>query len=104
MRSLIDSMIEISQSAGPGCLVLCHKGKPMFFQGKEMKKSSYALRGASSAEDALTATHYLDKQTGVTIDGKSAFEFMPVHYKGFKAKPFILLRDQKTCLHVLKER
>lgn len=102
MRSLIDSMIEIAQSTNAACLVLCHKGKPAYFNGKEVRKTSYALRGASAAEDALTATHYLDREAGVTVDGKPAFRLEPTHYKGVKAKPFILLRDTKSCLHTLK--
>ena len=102
MRSLIDSMIEISTSTGAACLVLGHQGKPQFFQGKQMKRSSYATRGASATEDALTAVHYLDKQAGVTIDGCPVYELRPIHFKGSKAATFHLLRDPRTCRHTLR--
>ena len=102
MRSLIDAMIEISTSTGAACLVLGHQGKPQFFQGKQMKRSSYATRGASSTEDALTAVHYLDRESGVTIDGCPVYELKPVHFKGTKAASFHLLRDPKSCRHTLR--
>lgn len=101
MRTLIDAMIEISQSTGAACLVLGHQGKPTFFQGKQIKRTTYATRGASSVEDALTATHYLDRETGATINGCPVYELRPVHYKGLKASPFKLMRDPKTCRHTL---
>ena len=102
MRTLIDAMIEIAQSTGAACLVLAHQGKPTFFQGKMMKRSSYATRGASSSEDAMSGVHYLDREAGVSIDGKPVFELKPVHWKGWKQKPFLLLRDTKTMRHTLK--
>lgn len=101
MRSLIDAMIEISTSTGASCLVLGHQGKPQFFQGKQMKRTSYATRGASSSEDAMTAVSYLDKEVGVTINGSSMYVLTPIHFKGIKASPFKLLRDPKTLRHTL---
>lgn len=102
MRSLVDAMIEIANSTGASCLILGHQGKPTYFQGKVIKKTSYATRGASSSEDAMTAVHYLDKATGVTIDGKSLYELKPIHFKGYKANTFNLLRDPRTLRHTLK--
>lgn len=102
MRSLIDTMIEIASSTGAACLILGHQGKPQFFQGKQMRRSAYATRGASSSEDAMTAVHYLDKQAGVTINGCPLYELRPIHFKGLKVGPFKLLRDPKTCLHTLQ--
>ena len=102
MRSVIDSMIEICASTGAACLVLGHQGKPQFFQGKVMKRQSYGARGASATEDSLTAVHYLDREAGMIVDGKPVFELRPVHYKGYKAKPYHILRDPKTMRHTYK--
>ena len=102
MRSLVDAMIEIGTSTGAACLILGHQGKPTYFQGKQIKRTSYATRGASGSEDAMSAVHYLDKATGVTIDGKSLYELVPTHFKGYKQSKFNLLRDPKTLRHTLK--
>lgn len=101
MRTLVDSMIEISQSTGAACLILGHQGKPTFFQGKHIKRSTYATRGASSSEDAMSAVHYLDREDGVKVNGQSVFSLRPVHFKGYKAPTFKLLRNSKTCVHTL---
>ena len=103
MRSLVDSMIEIAQSTGAACLILGHQGKPMYFQGRQVKKTSYATRGASAAEDAMTAVHYLERESGVSVNGCQVFELRPTHFKGFKSKPFKLLRDARTCRHTLSK-
>src|SRR3990167_11476645 len=87
MRSLVDAMIEIASSTGAACLILGHQGKPQFFQGKQVKRTSYATRGASATEDAMTAVHYLDNQPGVTVNGKQMYELKPIHFKGFKSSP-----------------
>ena len=102
MRSLVDAMIEIASSTGAACLILGHQGKPQFFQGKQVKRTSYATRGASATEDAMTAVHYLDSMPGVTVNGKPMFELKPIHYKGYKAPAFNILRDPKTLRHTLK--
>ncbi len=101
VRHVIDSMIEIAQSTNAACLILGHQGKPQFFQGKQLKKTVYATRGASAAEDAMTAVHYLDREAGVTIDHKEVFVLRPIHYKGEKAGSFKLLRDKKTVRNTL---
>ena len=100
-RHVVDSMIEIAQSTGAACLILGHQGKPTFFQGKQIKKTIYATRGASASEDSMTAVHYLDRETGVTIDNKSVYTLSPIHYKAVKSKPFKLLRDSVTCRNTL---
>ena len=102
MRSLIDTMIEISVSTGAACLVLGHQGKPTIFQGRQVKRHSYATRGASATEDAMTAVHYLDRSQGQYIgDGNEMYELRPIHFKGLKSKPFQLVRDKETCRHTL---
>lgn len=101
MRNLVDTMVEIAGSTGAACLVLGHQGKPIMFQGRAVKRGSYATRGASATEDAMSAVHYLDKLSGVSVAGNSVFELRPVHYKGRRQPPFQLIRDRDTCLHTL---
>ena len=101
MRQIIDAFIEIAQSTDAACLVLGHQGKPTFFQGKQIKKTLYATRGASAAEDAMTGVLYLDREQGTSIDGKDVYLLKPVHWKGFKAPTFTLLRDKKTVRNIL---
>ena len=101
MRNLIDTMIEIAGSTGAACLILGHQGKPTLFQGRQIKRTSYATRGASATEDALTAVHYLDKVDGAKIGKREVFTLKPIHYKGFKQPPFKLVRDHETFRHTL---
>jgi RecA-family ATPase len=101
MRNLIDTMIEIGSSTGAACLILGHQGKPQMFQGREMKRASYATRGASATEDAMAAVHYLDKMPNAEYNGNPLFKLRPVHYKGFRKPAFNLVRDRKTCRHFL---
>lgn len=101
MRTLVDAMIEIAQSTGAACLILGHQGKPQFVQGRPVRRGSYATRGASATEDALTAVHYLEKIHGVSFGGDSVFHLVPIHWKGIKHKPFQLRRDSETCRHTL---
>jgi hypothetical protein len=104
MRNLVDTMIEIATSAGAGCLILGHQGKPQIFQGRPVKRTNYATRGASSTEDAMTAVHYLDRLSGATFSGNPIFEMRPVHYKGYKRESFYLVRDRDTCRHTLRDK
>lgn len=104
MRNLIDTMIEIAQSTGAACLVLGHQGKPAFVNGHKVRKSSYATRGASSSEDAMTAVHYLDRVPNVKFGRNEVFELRAIHYKGIKPKPFQLIRDATTCRQTLVTR
>lgn len=101
MRNLIDTMIEIAQSTGAACLVLGHQGKPIIFQGRTIRRSSYATRGASSTEDSLTAVHYLNPLDGQKFGKNDVFELRPIHFKGRKRSPFKIIRNSVTCKHVL---
>ena len=97
MRHLIDTMIEIANSTGAACLVLGHQGKPTMHQGRAVKRTKYAARGASAVEDALTAVHYMEHLDGQEIGDSDSYEIRPIHFKGTKAKPFKLVRDRETC-------
>lgn len=101
MRNLIDSMTEIATSTGASCLVLGHQGKPLIFQGRQIKRGQYATRGASATEDAMAAVHYLDKVPNAKVQGNAVFELRPVFYKGKRRPPFQLIRDHDTCRHTM---
>ena len=101
MRHLIDSMIDIARDVGAACLVLGHQGKAQLVRGEYRSRSSYATRGASSIEDALTAVLYLNRKEG-SIGGRDLFEITPKHYKGKRSrKSFQLLRDRETLRQTL---
>lgn len=101
MRGLVDTMIEIAQSTGAACLVLGHQGKPIIHEGRQVKRYTYATRGASAVEDSLTAVHYLEKLENHVFNGNDVHSLKPIHYKGKKLRPFKLMRDKETCRHTL---
>ena len=101
MRALVDTMIDIAQSTGAGCLVLAHQGKPQMHQGQEFSRATYATRGASATEDAFTAVHYLNHIPGQKEGSNDVYSLKPTHFKGRKAKLFRLMRDNETCRHTL---
>ena len=102
MRNLIDTMIEIAESAGAACLVLGHQGKPKFTsEGHKIQKNAYATRGASGTEDALTAVHYLERCEGELFNQCPVYRLRAVHYKGRKHPPFKFYRDNETCRQIL---
>lgn len=102
MRTLIDAMIEISQSTGAACLILGHKGKPTLIEGKPIRRAKYGTRGASAQEDAMTAVHYLEKTGRRTKGNEQIFALKPIHFKGEKRSPFHIVRNQKDLTHTLK--
>lgn len=105
MRLLIEAMIAIARANQAACLILGHQGKPQHLSGgRPARRTSYATRGASAAEDAMTAVHYLSARPGETYNGHPIFELRPVHYKGAKQAPFVLVRDRETCRHRLRPR
>lgn len=101
MRNLVDSMTEIATSTGASCLILGHQGKPLIFQGREIKRGAYATRGASATEDAMAAVHYLSKIPNTQVAGNTVFELRPVFYKGRRQPAYQLIRDHDTCRHTI---
>ena len=95
MRLLVDTMIDIARETGAGCLVLGHQGKPTLIHGELRSRDSYATRGASSIEDALTAVLYLNAKSEPVGD-RDVYEIVQRRFKGRKIKPFQLLRDRDT--------
>jgi len=102
MRTLIDSMSTIAQLNGAACLILSHMGKPrMDESGAEIRRTSYAMRGASSQEDALTHVFYL-RSTRLLKSQRDTFELSVRKFKGNPSKDaFRLERDPETKRHSL---
>ena len=108
MRTLIDAMSLVATKNQAACLILSHMGKPRLDdQGGEVRRSSYAMRGASSQEDSLTHVFYLRKAITVKQQ-KSLLEHYDLAVRKFKGSPsndvFRLERDPETKRNVLKVR
>lgn len=105
MRLLLDTMSLIAQNAGAASMILAHQGKPqMDNYGKEHKRRSYAIRGASAIEDAATNIFYMGR--GEAGDIKSGdgvpIEITTRKYKGEAPTEYQLLRDPTTLTHTLR--
>lgn len=105
MRTLIDSMSLIATKTGAACLILSHMGKPkMDDAGNEVRRQSYAMRGSSAQEDALTHVFYLRKAMQVKQQHADAERF-DLSIRKFKGNPssevFRLQRDGETKRNTL---
>lgn len=106
-RLVLDTMSLIAQSANASCLVLAHQGKPMMDKtGNEHQRKSYAIRGASSIEDAATNIFYLSRATGESAaagaaGGEKVFELICRKYKGEAPERYRMLRDSARLTHTL---
>ena len=101
MRTLIDSMSLIATRNGAACLILSHMGKPkMDDTGAEIRRTSYAMRGSSAQEDALTHVFYLRKALAVKQQKTEDGERFDLSIRKFKGNPssdiFKLGRDPET--------
>lgn len=105
MRVLLDTISMISQSAGAACMVLAHQGKPMMDTfGKEVRRQTYAIRGASGLEDSATHIFYMGRASNQTIEtetGGQVFELVNRKYKGIAPPKHTLLRNKETLTHTL---
>ena len=99
MRLLLDTMSLVAQNVGASCLVLAHQGKPQMDKfGKENARKSYAIRGASSAEDAATNIFYMGKtntESGLIVT------LTKRKYKGIAPDEYKLGRNPETLVHSL---
>lgn len=105
MRTLIDSMSLIAQKNGAACLILAHMGKPkMDDGGNEIRRTTYAMRGSSAQEDALTHVFYLRKAVQVKQQ-HSGGERFDLSIRKFKGNPsnevYRLVRDPETKRNTL---
>ena len=106
MRTLIDSMSLVASKNGAACLILSHMGKPkMDDSGNEVRRQSYAMRGSSAQEDALTHVFYLRKALAVkqqNTDGTEKFDLSIRKFKGNpSAEVYKLQRDPVTKRNTL---
>ena len=106
MRTLIDSMSLIATKHGSACLILSHMGKPMMnTEGQEIRRTSYAMRGSSAQEDALTHVFYLRKALAVKQQKSEDGERFDLSIRKFKGNPssdvFKLGRNPETKRNTL---
>jgi len=95
MRHLVDAFSLLGQEQGCPVLILGHFGKPTTTkEGGEHTRTTYASRGASSAEDACTTVFYLAQ------DGAN-YVIRNRKYKGETPKPYVLTRNPATMAHTL---
>lgn len=105
MRLVLDTMSLVAQTAGAACLVLAHQGKPtMNPYGVEVKRKSYAIRGASAIEDSATNIFYMDHASAgheaiETSTGGKVYELVLRKYKGLAPPKYTLLRNNETLTH-----
>lgn len=107
MRVVLDTLGIIAQTVGASCLILAHKGKPQLGKdGTEYSRTKYAIRGASSVEDAATNIFYMDNLQGGSgaASGADAARLFSMHkrkYKGDAPDEYKLLRDRDNLTHTI---
>ena len=97
MRAVIDAMGVIT---APGAMVaLAHMGKPTYDPkaSKFIRRPSYATRGGSAIEDAVTDCFYFAHE-GAT------FRLLQRKYKGDAPSHYLLSRDEETLRHTLTSK
>ena len=100
MRTLVGSLSLVGERNGESTLILAHMGKPRIDQnGQAHQRTSYAMRGASAQEDALTHVFYFRRNTMVDQQ-QATYELTSRKFKGQSDRGKIhLLRDPKTYRH-----
>jgi RecA-family ATPase len=107
MRVVLDTMSTITQTSGASCIILAHQGKPsMGKNGEEFTRTKYAIRGASSVEDAATNIFYMGHLTGGSgaatgADASRLFSIRKRKYKGDAPDEYKLLRDRDKLTHTI---
>jgi RecA-family ATPase len=102
MRTLIGSLSLVAERNDGVALILSHMGKPRIDQnGVEHRRTSYAMRGASAQEDALTHVFYFRSNRAVDQQ-QQLFELASRKFKGQSDRGKIhLVRDPLTKRHTL---
>ncbi len=107
MRLVVQTMNDLAHNAGASCIILSHTGKPIMGKdGQEQTRKSYAIRGASSIEDAATNIFYLSKASGESAAAQQAadgqiYALTCRKYKGIAPAEYRLLRDPAKLTHTL---
>ena len=94
MRTLIGAFGLVAERNDAACIALSHMGKPRIDQnGQAHQRTSYAMRGASSQEDALTHVFYF--RCGRVVNQQlPTYELYSRKFKGQSDKGCItLVRD-----------
>lgn len=104
MRTLVGGLGLVAERTGAACLILSHMGKPRIDQnGQAHQRTSYAMRGASSQEDALTHVFYF-RHTAVVDQQDATYEFVSRKFKGESDRGKIhLVRNPITKRHTMVE-
>lgn len=99
MRACINVMEDVAD--GAALLILGHMGKPYFDQQKQRyaHRETYASRGSSAIEDAVTACFYLTQTR--TASARHAYRLSRRKYKGPAPESYTLKRDPVTNRHTL---
>jgi len=99
MRAVIQTLSDITQSAGASCIIPAHGGKATLSpEGKETKRATYMTRGASAIEDAATNIFYMHDEGGRVYNLKRR------KFKGTDTpENYRLHRDEATKTHRLLE-
>lgn len=109
MRLVLDTLSLVAQESGASSLILAHIGKPsMGKDGQEYARTKYAIRGASSVEDAATNIFYMGhlaggSQAAASQDANWLFSIKKRKYKGDAPGEYKLVRDKNRLTHSVLE-
>ena len=100
MRTCINGMEDVAGACNASLVILAHMGKPRFDQreGTYKQRGSYASRGSSSIEDAVTSCFYMKEGRG---EAGIVFRLERRKYKGDAPKIYLLKRDDTTLRQTL---
>ena len=98
MRACINAMGDVAFGNGASLLILGHMGKPSYDprEGKFKHRQTYAARGSSAIEDAVTGLYYMEHNRH---DG--GYRLTRRKYKGDAPAFYQLHRDLDTLRHTL---
>jgi RecA-family ATPase len=107
MRLVLETLSMVCQTVGASSLILAHQGKPsMGKDGQEYARTKYAIRGASSVEDAATNIFYMGQLQGNSgaatgADASRLFTVRKRKYKGEAPDEYKLLRHRDNLTHTI---
>lgn len=95
MRTLINAMATIAKANQAALMILHHMGKPWrdWQTGQERHRETYASRGGSAIEDAVTACFYMERA------GADQYKLIKRKYKGTAPSLYRLTRNPDTFCH-----
>ena len=98
MRACINAMADVAFGNNASLVILGHMGKPSYDprEGKFKHRQTYAARGSSAIEDAVTGLYYMERNQH---DG--GFRLVRRKFKGDAPSFYQLHRDTTTLRHTL---